>query len=363
MTATWRYTIFLLIASSFLAPSLTLADGSGILVQRQANQLILGAGDDSPGNQQLGVSVFSQTLPSDGLTQNPSFFSLNPAPVGAETLPAGKNVYWDFLPMTIDGTISNLLYWDGLDAIEFMASQSATLKLHDQVYAPALVDGSATAVAGLRLGTTDSSRWSLHAHQWWWLEGDNGDPPPGIYLAALRLRMDEFAPTTPLFVAFATPDIPVTTLTEVAVPWIEQHADQLIMPGDYNFDGSVDADDYQVWRDQFGLPASSLSQSIDAGFADGNRDGVVDAADYTIWRNHFSEGLAIRTAAIPEPSSLLAGIAGLTGFLWRLVTCNQATDSGDKRQRACPQNSRHSPVLVAGCAGLVLLQFRCCMPQ
>ena len=72
----------------------------------------------------------------------------------------------------------------------------------------------------------------------------------------------------------------------------------LPLQGDYNQDGSVTAEDYQVWVDQFG-------QSGDSLVADGNQDGLVNAADFTIWRDNYATtdiGLAI---SVPEPASYL----------------------------------------------------------
>jgi glucose/arabinose dehydrogenase len=64
--------------------------------------------------------------------------------------------------------------------------------------------------------------------------------------------------------------------------------------GDYDIDGDVDQDDYNVWRSSFG---STLLLA-----ADGNGDGVVDAADYTVWRDNLGFGVP------PEPAGLaLAG--------------------------------------------------------
>lgn len=62
------------------------------------------------------------------------------------------------------------------------------------------------------------------------------------------------------------------------------------LAGDYDGDGDVDTDDYDVWAIGFG--GSNLA-------ADGNGDGVVGAADYTVWRDAYSAGIS---SAIPEPS-------------------------------------------------------------
>lgn len=70
------------------------------------------------------------------------------------------------------------------------------------------------------------------------------------------------------------------------------------LSGDYNFDGTVDAADYTVWRDAVGQTGLGIP-------ADGNNDEMVDQGDFDIWKNHFGpeqeEALA---TALPEPSTL-----------------------------------------------------------
>ncbi len=61
------------------------------------------------------------------------------------------------------------------------------------------------------------------------------------------------------------------------------------LAGDYDIDGDVDADDYSVWKDNFG---STLLLA-----ADGNHDGVVNAADYSVWRNNLGATLPAAGAA------------------------------------------------------------------
>lgn len=80
-------------------------------------------------------------------------------------------------------------------------------------------------------------------------------------------------------------------------------------PGDYNFNGVVDGDDYNVFRETFG--------STEDLRADGNGSGAVDAADYTIWRDAFAAPLPVAAARVvlaPEPSSvaLVISLFGLT---------------------------------------------------
>jgi CSLREA domain-containing protein len=76
-------------------------------------------------------------------------------------------------------------------------------------------------------------------------------------------------------------DVPEARIDIGAVEW------QLNpLPGDYNFNGVVDAADYSVWRDTLGsttdLRADGSSESTP-----GAPDGVVDAFDYAWWKANF----------------------------------------------------------------------------
>ena len=59
----------------------------------------------------------------------------------------------------------------------------------------------------------------------------------------------------------------------------------LLLAGDYNRSGTVDAADYAVWRKTLGQSGTGLA-------ADGNGNGFVDGADYTFWRERFGTTLA-----------------------------------------------------------------------
>ena len=73
------------------------------------------------------------------------------------------------------------------------------------------------------------------------------------------------------------------------------------LPGDYNQNGTVDAADYTVWRNNLGS-GTALPNDDTPG---------VDANDYTRWKTHFGEGSAGSgagsgsgaTAAVPEPAT------------------------------------------------------------
>jgi hypothetical protein len=96
----------------------------------------------------------------------------------------------------------------------------------------------------------------------------------------------------------------------------------LVVPGDYNGNGIVDAADYTVWRDSLGSMTNLA--------ADGNGNGVIDAGDYDVWKMHFGQtaggGGAGGAAGVPEPSTgLFAILACGLSLLWRAVpTCPTA---------------------------------------
>ncbi len=69
------------------------------------------------------------------------------------------------------------------------------------------------------------------------------------------------------------------------------------IPGDYDYDGDVDGDDYNRWR---------IAHGDDNPYADGNSDGKVDAADYVVWRKALSEAMgsgSVVERGVPEPAT------------------------------------------------------------
>jgi hypothetical protein len=80
------------------------------------------------------------------------------------------------------------------------------------------------------------------------------------------------------------------------------------LPGDFDGDGTVDREDYDQWKTDYGT---------DNLASDGNGDGLVNAADYTVWRNNLGAMLGAGStlpANVPEPHGLLLLIVGLVGL-------------------------------------------------
>jgi hypothetical protein len=85
--------------------------------------------------------------------------------------------------------------------------------------------------------------------------------------------------------------------------------------GDYNADGSVGPEDYQLWRSRFGASSSPV--------ADGSGNHIVDAADYVLWRKNLGNGSSAATSpapsftvdSVPEPDTILLLVSAVSGFL------------------------------------------------
>jgi hypothetical protein len=312
MIATTALAIFTLSHRAF-------SHGGGILVQAHGSSLIIGHDNEDGSGQNIGVRAFTSLMPSTLAWDSPSFISLSTAPVGTEPLPPQTDVEWDFLPMSTNGVTSNLLYWDGQGStaadVEFglVPQTGVTMSLFGRNFESAAVDGAAEMVRGKIINTTlaAGSGLRLHAHRFFVLDdGDEVDsttPPPGVYLIALQLRMQDFIATDPFYIAFGIPGTSLTALDSAALPWVMDRVDSLVLKGDYDFDGDVDTADYSTWQRQFG---SVGPFPIDGDYADGNRDGLVDAADYVFWRSNLAATSATVESIGANSSISASGAAG-----------------------------------------------------
>jgi hypothetical protein len=95
--------------------------------------------------------------------------------------------------------------------------------------------------------------------------------------------------------------------THHALPALEAFEITLV-PGDYDYDRVVDAQDLAVWSGSFGALGAGLD-------ADGDGDGDVDGADFLTWQRAASwpGAAAAAEAIVPEPSSLSAVLLAAWG--------------------------------------------------
>jgi hypothetical protein len=81
------------------------------------------------------------------------------------------------------------------------------------------------------------------------------------------------------------------------------------LDGDYNENGTVDATDYVVWRDNVGSNNMLPNDSI---------GGMIGPAHYEQWRANFGAALGAASVAhgVPEPMSLVLLVGGLTWAIY-----------------------------------------------
>jgi peptidyl-prolyl cis-trans isomerase A (cyclophilin A) len=79
--------------------------------------------------------------------------------------------------------------------------------------------------------------------------------------------------------------------------------------GDFNFDGTVNAADYAVWRNTYGSTTNAA--------ADANGNGKVDAADYVLFRKTLGQSGgpgsgsgALENLTVPEPAAYILLVVG-----------------------------------------------------
>jgi hypothetical protein len=244
--------------------------------------------------------------------------------------------------MTINNASQNLFYWNGQDTdglpgltpndVKFGAlpGPNYTLTLFDINNGAHATDGANTIVPGGPIATTGSDGF-IHQHLFYFLQDNDGDsgtrPADGLYLVAERMKMPGLANSLPVFFVFGTPGSSVPAEDDAAVPWIEQ---QLIIPGDYNRNGVVDAADYALWRKTL-----NSSVSPQGSGADGNGNGSVDAGDFTFWRENFGRASQIivnKGTGAGASESLLSGSVPEPASAWLLLLATLMV-SGQIRHR------------------------------
>lgn len=77
--------------------------------------------------------------------------------------------------------------------------------------------------------------------------------------------------------------------------------------GDFDEDGSVDADDLTAWRTGFGMEGVA----VDHGDGDANDDHDVDGADFLTWQQELGATSVAAAHAAPEPATAALLVAAL----------------------------------------------------
>jgi hypothetical protein len=88
----------------------------------------------------------------------------------------------------------------------------------------------------------------------------------------------------------------------------------VVARGDFNTDMLVNESDYQTWTNAFGTETSGTHNGP---LADGNYDESVDAADYVVWRKFSGLAGAGGVGAVPEPAGGVLFLLGAAVMLFR----------------------------------------------
>lgn len=212
-------------------------------------------------------------------------------------------------------TVGGLLFWDGTDLVPTAATLTLEAPEFDSL-------GNANSTTIEEYAITEATppltgmHWSRYpggsfwdAHGYYTLADSTA---AGLY--GVPLRLVDLAPGSTLGPSepFTLPLLLGSLSTEQRQAGLEAFAalltEQLV--GDYDADGTVDANDYTRWRDDYGLSVATPRSG-----SDGNGDGFVDAADYTVWRDAASNPT---TSALPEPTAIkVIATSLILGFLLR----------------------------------------------
>lgn len=369
------------LAVAFLSSSPVSAKHVDVLMQGVSGQVTTGSADFDASQWVMGQRVYNEQMEATSLfgvnyfsTNAPGFNSrVGDRPAGTDALPGSTDIAWDFLPVYAGGIRSDLLYWDGLGAVDFGAPSNARLNLagvDSNETMSIFAEGSSDRTTGAVFARTGSGGF-VHDHQDFSLFDDDfsGTAPEGVYVAAMELQIAPLAASEPILMVFSTPAISDTALADAAA-WVEARVDLLSYGGDFNGDGVIDALDFDLLAadsgssdpfydldnngvSEFAVSTGGVSSDSDflvrtilgtqygdanldgevtsidfsalsANFGqsgvgwvggDFNGDGVASSADFSVMASNFGFGSA--AVAVPEPTTAGIVAAGLLFYRGR----------------------------------------------
>ncbi len=213
------FTMTTMIALSLSAPAFA-QHADLLLIRDDAGNLLTGQYDFDGGNV-LNTSsrVFEGEFDEFGTSDEPGFNALSSGnvPAGFQALQGNTAVSFDANAFGINGTISNLFYWDGLGGVDFVqASNTMTISKAPSNLFSATLDASGSDVDGFTIDTTSSDGF-LHKHIDFGLS-DISESAHGFYLWSLILE-NEGSVTDPIFYVhgFGVHD---EVAHELAIDWV-----------------------------------------------------------------------------------------------------------------------------------------------
>ena len=197
-----------------------------LLIINPDNQLVAG-GYDFEDNQvdNTQTRVFEGEFDAFGTIDEPGFNALasdnGQIPDGFSALPGNTDVTFTANAFSLAGQTANLWHWDAQGPVDFDPVTSGTTLTISKAPAAlfsAVLDGSASDVAGFTIETTSASGF-LHKH----IDFTVNQPvaEEGFYLWALTLEVGTYA-TEPLYFVHGLGDHP-ESLHEAAVDYVQSN--------------------------------------------------------------------------------------------------------------------------------------------
>ena len=154
-----------------------------------------------------GQRVFEGEFDEFGIVDEPGFNALSPSgggiPAGFSALPGNAAVTFTGKAFSIGGSAANLWHWDAAGPVDFQPVTAPTsLDIKRSVFTTNL-DGSATDVPGLLIGTTNASGF-LHQHVSFQVNDGDADPlaqtaDEGFYLWSMELSVGSSLTAEPVY--------------------------------------------------------------------------------------------------------------------------------------------------------------------
>jgi len=220
----WRW---LCLAAVLISPSWVNAHVDFLIARDSTSpgaKLVTGEANLPGGPFTVGQRVFEGEFNSFNYTEDPGFNAVAQASLtGGFALPANTAVAFNIVPFTVSSTTSNLFYWDGVGAVNFVNALGESITFsRSGPSRSAVADATNTTVTGFNINSTDIDG-ALHKHLD--IELSSG-APAGIYLTALEITMAGLQNSDPAFIVFATDGVDAA-IHESAVDWVGGNIDML----------------------------------------------------------------------------------------------------------------------------------------
>jgi len=197
----------------------------------------------------------------------------------------------------------HLAYWNGAGRVSFSTPSGGETLRFNFGFSDVTVGGTSAPQPGFAIGTV-AADGTLHRHLNTFLQGPSGGgaPADGVYFTNIRLvsSAGTVTPSDALYLIFnndATESQFDAALQYVSNP----------LPGDANFDGAVNLQDFNILASNFGATDRFWYQG------DFNGDLRVNLQDFNLLASHFGQTNASPGVTVPEPTSfaLVSALASL----------------------------------------------------